>query len=325
MESPKTLQAAIKTFSDYDNCRKFMAFLRWPDGKVKCPTCQSEKVGYLEKARVYVCYEGHKKAKFSLKVGTVFEDSPIGLEKWLPCVWLLVNAKNGVSSWEIHRALGVTQKTAWFMLHRVRAALKSGGFEGKFGGPDSGPIEIDETFVGGAKRFMHASKKQRFAAGARVDNKVAVIGFLDRDLRRVRTKIIPNVKRETLQSEILNNVEHGSQVYTDNANAYDNIMRERFIHDVVNKAETYVRGQVHVNTLENFWSCAKRALKGTYIAVEPFHLERYLDEQIFRFENRATRDNPLNDSDRFVYALSKIVGKRLSYAELTGKEEEAPF
>lgn len=324
MESPKTLQEAIQIFSDYDNCREFMTFLRWPDGKVRCPSCDSDKVGYLEKARVYVCYEGHKKAKFSLKVGTVFEDSPIPLQKWLPAVWMLVNAKNGISSWELHRALGLTQKTAWFVLHRIRAAIKSGSFE-KMGGPDSGPIEIDETFVGANKRFMHADKKARFSKTAKVDNKIVVMGFLDRELRQVRTKIIPNIRRENLQNEILNNVEHGSRVFTDNANAYEHITRDRFVHEMVNKAESYVRGQVHVNGIENFWSCLKRTLKGTYIAVEPFHLSRYCDEQIFRFENRATKDNPLNDSDRFMYALSKIVGKRLTYRELTGKEEEAPF
>jgi transposase-like protein len=323
MDSPKTLQEAIQIFGDYDKCREFMAFLRWPDGKVRCPRCDSEKIGYLGKARVYVCYAGHEKAKFSLKVGTVFEDSPIALEKWLPAVWMLVNDKNGISSWELHRALGVTQKTAWFMLHRIRAAIKSGGFE-KLGGPDGGPVEVDETFVGGAKRFMHASKKRRFSDTAKVDNKTAVMGFLDRNLRQVRARVVPNIKRETLQNEVLNHIHQGSKVYTDTASAYDR-WRSDFVHEMVNKAESYVRGQVHVNGLENFWSCVKRTLKGTYIAVEPFHLDRYLDEQIFRFENRATKDNPLNDSDRFVYALSKIVGKRLTYSELTGKEGEATF
>ncbi len=323
MESPKTLQEAIQIFSDFDNCRLFMAALRWPDGIVHCPRCESDKVVYLEKARVYWCKGDHPKQKFSLKVGTVFEDSPIALEKWLPAVWMLVNDKNGISSWELHRALGVTQKTAWFMLHRIRAAMKSGGFE-KLGGPDGGPVEVDETFIGGAKRFMHASKKQRFSDTAKVDNKTAVMGFLDRDLRRVRAKVVPNIKRETLQNEVLSNIHHGSTVYTDDASAYDRWQAD-FVHEVVNKAESYVHGQVHVNGLENFWSCLKRTLKGTYIAVEPFHLERYIDEQVFRFENRATKDNPLNDSDRFVFALSQIVGKRLTYSELTGKEGEAPF
>src|SRR5271157_2544425 len=158
MESPKSLQEAIQIFSEFENCREFMASLRWPDGKPICPRCGSDKVGYLDKARVYVCYAGHKQAKFSLKVGTIFEDSPIPLEKWLPAVWLLVNAKNGISSWELHRSLGVTQKTAWFMLHRIRAALKTGGFVTKLGS-DGGPVEVDETFVGGKVINMHKSRR----------------------------------------------------------------------------------------------------------------------------------------------------------------------
>jgi len=331
MESPTTLQQAIQIFSDYENCREFMVALRWPDGKVRCPRCDSDKVGYLDKARVYVCYAGHKKAKFSLKVGTVFEDSPIPLEKWLPCVWMLVSAKNGMSSWELHRALGVTQKSAWFMLHRIRAALKTGGFGHmtKLGG-DSGPVEVDETFVGGRIANMHKSKKVKLQQirGEQNEpshlNNTIVQGFLDRELRQVRAKVIPNVKRETLQNGVLREVKHGSAVYTDEAPGYDGL-REKFIHDVVNKMETYVDGQVHVNGMENFWSLLKRTLKGTYVAVEPFHMQRYLDEQIFRFNTRATRDNPLNDADRFTLALSQIVGKRLTYAELTGKEGEASF
>lgn len=326
MDSPKTLQEAIQIFSQYENCRQFMAFLRWPDGKVKCPRCGSENVGYLEKARVYACYAGtHKRQKFSLKVGTVFEDSPIPLQKWLPTVWMLVNDKNGISSWELHRALGVTQKTAWFMLHRVRAALRTGGFMGQFGGRDFGPVEVDETFIGGQKKFMHASKQLRYEREGGRKSKIVVQGFLDRDLRQVRTRIVPNAKRESLLGGVLTEIQHGSTVYTDEAGAYDRLFNA-FVHEIVNKTESYVKGQVHVNGIENFWSCLKRTLKGTYIAVEPFHLERYLDEQVFRFNNRATKDNPLNDSDRFVYALSQIVGKRLTYSELTGKEEgRQPF
>jgi transposase-like protein len=332
MESPKTLRDAILFFSDFDNCRLFMAALRWPDGVVRCPHCNSDKVAYLDKARVYWCKGRHDRQKFSLKVGTVFEDSPIALEKWLPAVWMLVNDKNGISSWELHRALKVTQKTAWFMLHRVRAALKSGGFE-KLGGPDGGPVEVDETFIGGKVSNMHKAKRLRLQqvrsgirncdAGGHV-GKTAVMGMLDRDLREVRCKVVPNVRRDTLQNAVLEHVQHGARLYTDTHGAYDRL-RDDFVHEMVNKAESYVREQVHVNGIENFWSLLKRTLKGTYVAVEPFHLERYLDEQMFRFNNRATKDNPLNDADRFVYALSKIVGKRLTYSELTGKEGGASF
>ena len=321
--SPKTLQETIQYFSEFEHCRVFMTALRWPDGKVRCPRCDSEKVKYLNNARVYWCAGNHPSPKFSLKVGTVFEDSPIPLEKWLPATWMLVNDKNGISSWELHRALGVTQKTAWFMLHRIRAAMKDGGFV-KLGGTDGGPVEVDETFVGGKLINMHKDKKVRYNARGGSHGKTVVMGLLDRDLRQVRAKIIPNVKRDTLQSEVLNEVQHGSKVYTDEHVGYDNL-HQQFVHDVVNKVQGYVRGQVHVNGVENFWSLLKRTLRGTYVAVEPYHLQRYVDEQVFRFNNRATRDNPLNDSDRFVLALSQIVGKRLTYKEVTGKEGEAAF
>jgi transposase-like protein len=322
METPKTLQEAIQYFTDFENCRQFMVAIRWLDGKVRCPRCASEKVTYLEKARLYKCYGKHPRPKFSLKVGTVFEDSPIPLDKWLPAVWCVVNCKNGISSYELARDLGVTQKSAWFMLHRIRVAMKEPYSSFKMGGPESGGVEIDETFVGGKVKNMHRARRIKFAAqgghtgGA--TGKAIVVGMLDRDLRRVRASVIPNVKRETLQTEILSNVKYGSPVYTDDAVPY-NELRARYVHEVVNHSQEYVRGRVHTNGLENFWALLKRGLRGTYVAVEPFHLERYVDEQIFRYNNRATKDNPLNDADRFALAVSQIVGKRLTYDELTGK------
>ena len=326
METPNTLQEAIQFFADFENCRQFMISVRWPDGIVRCPTCGSEKVTYLQKARLYKCYGDHPRPKFSLKVGTVFEDSPIPLEKWLPAFWLVVNCKNGISSWEIHRDLGVTQKTAWFMLHRIRLGMKSHlyGAKPKFGGDDGGPVEVDETFVGGKLGNMHKDKKIRYEKRGGAHGKAVVMGLLDRELRQVRAKVVPDVKRETLQNEVLRQVKHGSAVYTDEHVGYDHL-HYKFVHDVVNKVEGYVDGQVHVNGVENFWSLLKRTLKGTYVAVEPYHLQRYVDEQVFRFNNRATKDNPLNDADRFHLALSQIVGKRLTYAELTGKTEERPL
>ena len=330
METPKTLQAAIQFFSDYDNCRKFMASVRWLDGKVRCPSCGSEKVTYLEKARVYRCYGDHPKQKFSLKVGTVFEDSPIPLEKWLPAVWLVVNCKNGISSYELHRALGITQKSAWFMLHRIRLAMQSGTFR-KLGGPGS-EIESDETFIGGKAKNMHAGRRAQFktaresslAGDANLVNKTAVWAVLDRQQRKVRATVVRQVNREALQAAVLNQVEHGSKLYTDQARIYRSVPKE-YTHEFVNHIEKYVNGRVHTNGLENFWSLLKRGLNGTYVAVEPFHLFRYVDEQVFRFNNRATRENPLNDSDRFHLALSQIVGKRLTYAEATGKVGETAF
>lgn len=321
MDAPRSLQKAIQLFTDEQVCIDAVASMRWPNG-AECPHCQAKEPYYLATQKRWKCRACRK--QFSVKVGTIFEDSAIPLQKWLPALWMLVNDKNGISSWELHRALEVSQKTAWFMLHRLRMVMKS-NLVGPLGGTEGGPVEIDETFVGGAKRFMHASKKRRFSKTAKVDNKTAVMGFLDRELRRVRAKVIPNIKRETLQNEILNEIQRGSKIYTDEARTYDRIGAE-YVHEVVNKVETYVNGQVHVNGLENFWSCFKRTLKGTYIAVEPFHLDRYLDEQIFRFENRATKENRLTDSDRFVAALAQVAGKRLTFKELTGKTgSEANF
>ncbi|MGA2992929.1 MAG: IS1595 family transposase [Candidatus Korobacteraceae bacterium] len=326
MKVPKTLQEAIQFFTDFDNCREFMIEVRWLDGKVRCPACGSEKITYLANARLYKCNEKHPRQKFSLKVGTVFEDSPIALEKWLPAVWMLCNDKNGVSSYEISRALGVTQKTAWFMLHRIRLAMQSGSFA-KMGGPGS-EFEADETFIGGKGKNMHKSRKLRLNQirseqhGARIyPGKTAVMGILDRNERKVRATVIPDLKRNTLQTQILDTVEQGSSVYTDEQRSYDGLA-EKYVHEIVNHMETYVKGRVHTNGLENFWSLLKRGLNGTYVAIEPYHVFRYVDEQVFRYNNRATRDNPLNDSDRFFLAMSQIVGKRLTYAELTGKVGE---
>ena len=317
----KTLQQAIQHFADPENCRKFMVFMRWPDGQPKCPYCGATKLTWLAKAKVYQCYGDHPKKKFSLKVGTVFEDSPIGLDKWLPAFWLLSNCKNGISSYELHRALGVTQKTAWFMLHRIRLAMESKSFL-KMGPDDSGAIvEVDETFIGGKPKNMHVRKRARLK-GSSVDDKAVVMGMLERTTKQVRAKVIPNVRRESLLPEILSEISKGSVVFTDGHTGYQGLTEQGFIHATVDHLSEYVRGSVHTQGIENFWSLLKRGLNGTYVAVEPFHLERYLAEQIFRYNNRATKDNPLNDADRFVLAVSQIQGKRLTYAELTGKVGE---
>jgi transposase-like protein len=332
----KTLQQAIVHFSDRENCRKFMVFMRWPDGNPRCPYCDATKLTWLAKDGRYRCYGDHKPQKFSLKVGTVFEDSAIGLEKWLPAAWLICNAKNGISSYEIHRALGVTQKTAWFMMHRIRLAMVSKSFM-KMGGSDSGPVEVDEAYLGGEPKNRHKSKRKLatvtpdypwaterkvYPHQGRGTEKIAVFGMLDREARKVRAEIIPNVKREALMDAILRNVEKGATVYSDSFPTYKALPGLEFVHEAVNHVDEYVRGEVHTNGIENFWSLLKRGLKGTYVSVEPFHLDRYIAEQVFRFNNRATKDNPLDDSDRFMLAMSQIVGKRLTYAELTGKVGE---
>jgi transposase-like protein len=309
-----------------------MAAMKWPDG-VECPHCKSRKHSYLRTRRIWKCLACRK--QFSAKVGTIFEDSAIPLDKWLTAVWLVVNNKNGISSWELHRGLKVTQKAAWFMLQRIRLALQDTQM-GKFGGPDT-EVEVDETYIGQKAKNMHKSRKIRInnaraqvrdaeaTVASRYLAKTPVQGILDRAQRKVRATVVPNVKRETLQQRILNEVESGSRVYTDQAVSYEMALAKDFVHEMVNHVEGYVNGRVHTNGLENFWSLLKRSLNGTYVAVEPFHLFRYLDEQVFRYNNRATKDNPLTDSDRFLLAMHNVVGKRLTYAELTGKVGTTPF
>lgn len=315
MESIKTLQEAVIHFADYENCYKMMAELRWPDGNVRCPHCESEKVTYLAKNRVWKCYAGHERPTFSLKTATVFEESRLGLDKWLPALWLVVNCKNGISSCELARDLGVTQKTAWFMAHRLRFALTDGGF-----GLLSGEVEADETFIGGKARNMHIAERKRRITGTGTKDKIAVMGILERG-GKVRATVVPNRKKTALQTEVRKHVEAGAALYTDALLSYDGLESD-YAHMVVDHAVRYVDGRIHTNGLENFWSLLKRGINGTYVSVEPFHLFRYLDEQSFRFNNRATPNNPMNDFDRFKLALSQITGKRLTLKHLTGKDRE---
>ena len=319
MKKPVTLQQAIVYFGDPDRAFEYAKWLRWPEDKVTCPRCGSDSNSFVKTRKLWFC-NGCKK-QFTVKVGTIFEDSPIGLDKWMTAVWMICNCKNGISSYELHRAIGVTQKSAWFMLHRIREAMKSGTFV-KMGGSDSGPIEVDETFVGGKIRNMHRSRVRAKYLGVPVGGsatKAIVMGMRDRETRQIRAKVIPNVNRETLQNEILRNVERGSKVYTDAAQGYYNLAEKQFVHDTVNHLQEYVRGQVHTQGIENFWSLLKRGLKGTYVAVEPFHLDRYVAEQVYRFNNRSTKDNPLTDEDRFALAMMQAVGRRLTYTQLTGQ------
>ncbi len=313
---PKTLREAILFFAEYENCRKAVEAIRWPDGVVKCPTCGSDHVTYLATQRRYKCYAKHPKAQFSLKVGTIFEDSAIGLEKWLPALWLVTNCKNGISSYELARALGVTQKTAWFMLSRLRLAL-----QGADGGKLGGSVEVDETYIGGKARNMHLSKRKRIFKGSHRNaflGKVAVVGLLDRHGKdgtsQIRTAIVAGRKKDHLQPVVRQHVEAGAALHTDAHFSYQGLGSD-YVHNVIDHAEAYVDGEVHTNGLENFWSLLKRAIRGTYVNVEPFHLFRYLDEQAFRFNHRKG-----TDAMRFALALKGIINKRLTYVALTGSE-----
>lgn len=283
---PQTLQQAIVYFDNPENCERFMISVRWPDGKVRCPHCGSERVSRLSTANntaLWKCYEPHPRQKFSLKVGTIFEDSPLGLDKWLPAAWMICNCKNGISSYELSRDLKVTQKSCWFMLHRIRLAMQTGSFV-KLGGPGS-EVEADETFIGGKARNMHKGVREKRIQARGPFGKTVVMGLLDRHGKEVRAMVIQDTKQTTLQKRVREHVEQGSQVVTDAHPGYDGLAEE-FAHGVVDHAEAYVRGKIHTNGLENFWSLLKRGLKGTYISVEPFHLFRYVDEQSFRYNNR---------------------------------------
>jgi transposase-like protein len=306
METPKTLHDAVKFFSDLDNCQQYMIEARWQDGKVRCPSCGSEKVTYLQNARLWKCYAKHPRQKFSLKVGTIFEDSPLGLDKWMMATWLIANCKNGISSCELARDLGITQKSAWHMLHRIRLAMQMGTFEKL-----SGEVEVDETYIGGKARFMHKSKREAKIQGRGSVGKVAVMGLLERN-GKVRAKVIGDTTRETLHAEVKEHVEAGAEVHTDQFGAYRGLEQD-YIHNVINHAERYVDGNVHTCNIDNFWSLLKRGIKGTYVSVEPFHLFRYLDEQSFRFNNRKA-----TDAERFRAVISLIQGKRLEYKQLIG-------
>jgi len=308
---PKSLQEAIIYFSNPDNCIAHLIAQRWPDGVIKCPTCGNEKVNYRAHRRTWTCSAHHAKREFSIKVGTMMEDSALGLDKWLTATWLLTNCKNGVSSYEIARDIKISQKAAWFMLHRIRLAMQDDFFGSKLGGE----VEADETFIGGKARNMHVGKRQRRITGTGGKDKTAVMGMLERG-GQVRTIVVPNRKREALQTEVRNHVEAGAALYTDALPSYSGLAQE-YAHAVVDHAVEYVNGRVHTNGLENFWSLLKRGIAGTYVSVEPFHLFRYLDEQSFRFNNRKG-----NDSSRFNRVISQIVGKRLTFAQLTGKVGE---
>jgi transposase-like protein len=303
--APATLQEAIRYFTDPDVCLNAAIALRWGSGPVTCPTCGSTVVSFIASRRLWRCR----------KIGTVMEDSPLGLDKWMVAIWLLANARNGISSYELHRAIGITQKSAWFMLHRIRLAMQA-----EDGGKLAGEVEVDETYIGGKGRNMHADKRARVNVkrGRSVAGKTVVMGLLERHGKdghsRMRTTVLKSIRKAHLHEQVRENVVAGATVHSDALASYAGLDAD-YAHNVIDHAEMYVDGNVHTNGCENFWSLLKRAIKGTYVSIEPFHLFRYLDEQCFRFNNRR-----LSDAERFAHAASTIVGKRLTYKALIGKE-----
>jgi len=297
---------AVKYFADPETCIQFVASLRWADGEAVCPFCQSKENYFLKTRKIWKCKACRK--QFSVKYNTIFEDSPLGLDKWLTGIWMIANCKNGISSYEIHRALGITQKSAWFMLHRIRLAMSVGSIE------LSGEVEADETFIGGdAKNMHHKAKKRRNVTAGRPKHKVAVMGVVERK-GRVKAGVMKTVRINSLVSFLHDHVEKGSKVYTDEARHYENIYHS-YVHEVVNHSMEYVRDNVHTNSLENYWSLLKRTIKGTYVSVAPEHLQAYVEEQSFRYNERKG-----TDLTRFLEMIKSISGKRITYSQLIGCE-----
>src|ERR1700677_1023354 len=319
IEFPETLQQAMKYFADADRAFDFMKSLRWPDGKVTCPRCGSAEVCFITTRKLWTCKPCKTKKQFTIKVGTVLEDSAIPYDKWICAFWLIANAKNGISSYEIGRALGVTQKTGWFMLQRIRLAMQNGSMVKL-----RGYVEVDETFIGAKARNMHAKQRRERVKGRGAIAMTPVQGLLQRKhgKKKCSQVIVMPVSGRTktiLQENVRELVAKGSNVYTDELLSYAGL-NDEFTHQVINHAECYAQGKVHTNELENFWSLLKRSIKGTYVNVEPFHLFRYLDEQAFRFNERKNEDG---DKGRFLTAMSGIIGKGLTWAKLTGQDAQA--
>jgi transposase-like protein len=313
---PQTLQEAITYFADPERAHAWAVRLRWPDGVITCPRCAHDQHSYISTRRLWFC-KGCKK-QFTVKVATIFEDSPLGMDKWMMGIWLITNCKNGISSYELAADLGISQKSAWHLLHRIREAMSSGSFEKKM----TGEVEADETYIGGKVRNMHQLKKIRkylagdIARGGTV-GKALVMGLLERNTKQVRATVLPELRKARTDEHVRENVEPGSKLYTDEANHYDNM--PEYAREFVTHAEAYVRGAVHTNTLENFWSLLKRSLAGTYISVEPFHLQAYVNEQAYRFNNRKA-----TPAERFADVMANVYGKRLTWNEVTGKTGESP-
>jgi len=287
---PETMLEAVRQFADPQVAHDFFVGIRWPSG-VACPrACGSVKVAYMAKRRRWCCNDC--KGQFTAKVGTIFEDSPIGFDKWLPAIWLIASNRNGISSCELARALKVQQRTAWFMLHRIREAMRNESYEKM-----RGPVEADETYVGGKYKAQRDHHGRALRKGPN-HNKTTVMGIVQRG-GGIRAFVVPSTQGLTLRERLRQNVEPGEVVYTDSAAAYGRLSNE------------YVRGRIHTNSIEGFWSVFKRTIRGTYIAPRPSHLQAYLEEQVFRFNEREN-----GDGARFVKAIGGTEGKRLTYAGL---------
>lgn len=305
-EIPATLMEAVRYFAEPANSIDFMRAIKWPSGKITCPKCGGDAVSEIKnRPGMHTCNVAACRKQFSVKVGTIFEDSPLGLDKWFVAVWSLANCKNGISSHELGRAIGVTQRTAWFMLHRIRKAMESNSFRKL-----DGEVESDETYIGGKAKNMHKAQREKNITGRGGADKTPVQCIIQRD-GDARTFVVPGTDAETLVGNIMRNVERDAAVYTDE-NTANASLGIHYDHSMVCHSQgEFVRGRSHINSAENFFSLLKRAIHGTYVAVRPWHLARYCHEQGWRFNWRQ-----LNDAGRFLNALRGVIGKRLTYREL---------
>lgn len=322
LPEPKTLMEAVRYFADPVRTHDMAVRLRWPQG-VRCPTCHGEdvkfywatsknrKTGKETPRPLFECKAKHAKRQFTVKTGSIFEDSALPLDKWFVAIWAVANCKNGISSYELARATGVTQKSAWFMLHRIRIAMDAGGLTTKFGGI----IESDETYVGGLAINMHEHKRKERISRSAANDKTPVMGLLQRGdgtiPSRVHARVIRDANRRTVHAMVRDNVEPGSMLFTDSLLSYRGLSADYF-HAYVNHSVEYVRGHIHSNGIENFWSLLKRSIKGTYVSVDPHHLQAYVGEQAFRFNERKG-----TDLTRFRSVLGSVAGKRLTWKDLT--------
>lgn len=306
---PRTLMEAIRYYADEERTLAAAVTFRWPSG-VHCPTCGRTDVRFIATRKLWECKEKHPRKQFSVKIGTIFEDSPLPLDKWFVAIWAIANCKNGISSYELSRAIGITQKSAWHMLHRIRLAMEIGGSD-KFGGI----VEADETYIGGEAKNMHPHKRKQRITGGGAADKAAVMGIIERSrtsaASRVWARVIKDTNKTVLQGAVRANVETGAALMTDGHLSYRGLQGE-YLHHYVDHKVMYVRGAVHTNSIENFWSLLKRGLKGTYVSVDAVHLQRYVVEQVFRFNERKG-----NDYTRFASVVSSIIGKRLTWKDLT--------
>jgi transposase-like protein len=330
LPEPKTLMEAVRYFADPVRTHDMAVRLRWPEG-VHCPVCgvadpkfywasnKNRKTGVVTPRPIFECREKHAKRQFTVKTGSIFEDSALPLDVWFVAIWAVSNCKNGISSYELGRATGVTQKSAWFMLHRIRVAMDAGGLTTKFGGI----VESDETYVGGVAANMHEHKRKVRISGSAANDKTPVVGLVQRTdgtiPSRVHARVIRNANKKVLQAMVRENVEPGSMLFTDSLLAYRGLSADYF-HAHVNHAQEYVRGHVHTNGIENFWSLLKRSIKGTYVSVDPHHLQAYVGEQVFRFNEREG-----DDRTRFLSVLGSVGGKRLTWKDLTNHDLSAAY